>query len=243
MLQQQEKPSAGRASGSWLIVFQLYALSHLHAHWQVIRVSDRMQAKPFSVFIHLPYIPFPPSPYAIILRCSEQWQEAPGARKPVVQWQLTFDSLSQRHHHATLVCFHSSSHCQCAFSAHFFFFSFNFVSLLPTSLSVSQAADSNNLLSSWLFQLALCSAPLPKPETFTRQLNVCNHPRGCSGGRPQGFCVMGWCVKSARGSLADCRSCPTTGPEAPVSFQTKILKHVKIRCVEVLYRVVNGCGK
>lgn len=27
----------------------------MHTHWQVIRLSDRMQAKPFTVFIHLPH--------------------------------------------------------------------------------------------------------------------------------------------------------------------------------------------
>lgn len=27
----------------------------MHTHWQLIRLSDRMQAKPFSVFIHLPH--------------------------------------------------------------------------------------------------------------------------------------------------------------------------------------------
>lgn len=69
----------------------------------------------------------------------------------------------------------------------FFFFLTLFLCFPP--LSVTQAADSNTLLSSWLFQLALRSAPIPKPETCTRELNVCNHPRGCSGGRPQAFCV------------------------------------------------------
>lgn len=105
----------------------------MHTHWQVIRLSDRMQAKPFSVFIHLPHYTISPSLYAIILRCSEQWQEAPGAPKPVAQWQLTFDGLSQRHHHTTIVCFHSSSVSMRLLHSLFLFF-FNFVSVHPTAL-------------------------------------------------------------------------------------------------------------
>lgn len=186
---------AVRASGSWLAVLQQNALSHMHTHWQVISVSDRMQAKPFSVFIHLPYTPFWPSLYAVILRCSvTQWHEAPGAQKPVAQWQLTFDSLSQKHHHTALVCIRSSSHCQYAVSPPFIYF-FYFVALLPTTL-----CDSDCWLKLSPLKLAVPVSPLfssdPKAgETFTWQLNVCNHPRGCSGGRPQGFCVMGRCVK------------------------------------------------
>lgn len=140
----QEHPSAVSASGSWLIVFQLYALSHMHTHWQVIRVSDRMQAKPFSVFIHLPYIHYPE-----VLRTVTRGPRAPKACLTMTTdlWQPVSEAPP---HHTCMFSslFTLSVHLLCSL------FCF-FTSLLCfPPLSGIQDSDSNNLLSSWLFHLA-----------------------------------------------------------------------------------------
>lgn len=123
-----------------------------------------------------------------------------------------------------------------------FFFSFNFVSLLPTTL-----CESGCWLKQSPLKLAVPVSPLfgsaPKAGDFHQAAECLQSPQRMFWRTTSGLLCDGLMCEIARGSLADYRSCPTTGPEAPVSFQKKILKHVKVCCVEVLYRVVNGCGK
>lgn len=91
-----------------LFLSKTHTPAQTHTHWLVFRVSDRVQTKPFLL---LPPSPSPyhrlPLFYAITLRCPELVTGAPGGQRSVKQWQLTIDSLSQRHQHTTLICFPS----------------------------------------------------------------------------------------------------------------------------------------
>lgn len=153
----QEQPSAVSASGSWLIVFQLYALSHMHTHWQVIRVSDRMQAKPFSVFIHLPYIHYPE-----VLRTVTRGPRAPKACLTMTTdlWQPVSEAPP---HHTCMFSslFTLSVHLLCSLFCFFYF-----VALLPTTLW-----DSGFWLKQSPLKLAVPLSPRSQSHTGSKRQN------------------------------------------------------------------------
>lgn len=80
-----------------------HILTQTHTHWRVIRVSDRVQAKPF-LFLPSSLPPYHCLPLSstVTPRCSGPVTGAPEGQKPVGQWQLTVDSLSQRHRHTQI---------------------------------------------------------------------------------------------------------------------------------------------
>lgn len=166
---EQEKPSAVRASGSWLKVFQLYSLPHMHTPWQVVRVSDRMQAKPISVFIHLAYVAAPPHlPLSWGAQNCDRRPQGPKSRTYNDKWPLTACLRGI----TTLVCFpflFTLSVCLlCSLLCCFFL-----LSPLPTAL-----CDSGCWLKPSPLKLAVPVSPLfgsdPKAGDFH---HVCKHLR------------------------------------------------------------------
>lgn len=190
----------------------LHLISHTHIHtqsnWEVIRVSDRVQAKPFlfvssSLFLPLPL--FVVHRHPEVVRDGDRGPWGPKACRTLTTecWQLVPKAQTLTYTHQA-VSVPSSLHGRLSLLFLFLFLLPLFPSMshfvfpsLPRLLSF--LSDLNcwprQLLQSWMSQSSLSSSLSPRLAAYTGELNDSDRPWSPEGlGGRRVSVLVGWCV-------------------------------------------------